>query len=158
MARTLKTYITDSGFYQLAVAAPSMKAALQAWEMKHNLFHQGLAHQTEDAAIIAAAEKQPGTVLRRPIGTKGAFKQTPDLPKVKPSKIRAVKSKPKIDRVALRRAEAALEKAQAAHRKRLHALDRAQAELDRRKDQEDLRFERERQKWQTRMDRAQRTK
>jgi hypothetical protein len=31
MARKLKTYQTSIGFYDLAVAAPSMKAALNAW-------------------------------------------------------------------------------------------------------------------------------
>jgi hypothetical protein len=31
MARKLKTYQTSLGFFDLAVAAPSMKAALEAW-------------------------------------------------------------------------------------------------------------------------------
>lgn len=31
MARKLKTYQTSLGFYDLAIAAPSMKAALEAW-------------------------------------------------------------------------------------------------------------------------------
>jgi len=30
MARKLKTYITNLGFFELAIAAPSMKAALEA--------------------------------------------------------------------------------------------------------------------------------
>lgn len=49
MARKLKTYVTTSGFYDLAVAAPSMKAALQIWGSNKNLFHQGFAKETEDA-------------------------------------------------------------------------------------------------------------
>ena len=43
MARKLKTYQTSLGFFDLAIAAPSMKAALQAWGSKTNLFHQGFA-------------------------------------------------------------------------------------------------------------------
>jgi hypothetical protein len=31
MARKLKTYQTSLGFFDLAMAAPSMKAALEAW-------------------------------------------------------------------------------------------------------------------------------
>src|SRR6478672_9602980 len=34
MARKLKTYTTSVGFFDLAVAAPSMKAALEAWGSK----------------------------------------------------------------------------------------------------------------------------
>src|SRR3954470_20464584 len=39
MARKLKTYQTSLGFFDQAIAAPSMKAALQAWGTKTNLFH-----------------------------------------------------------------------------------------------------------------------
>jgi hypothetical protein len=41
MPRKLKTYQTSQGFYDLAIAAPSMKAALEAWRASSNLFHQG---------------------------------------------------------------------------------------------------------------------
>ena len=36
MARKLKTYQTSIGFYDLAIAAPSMKAALEAWGTRTN--------------------------------------------------------------------------------------------------------------------------
>jgi hypothetical protein len=45
MARKLKTYQTSLGFFDLAAAAPSMKAALEAWGGDSNLFHQGAARQ-----------------------------------------------------------------------------------------------------------------
>ena len=45
MPRKLKTFTTSLGFFELAVAAPSMKAALEAWGSKSNLFHQGLAKE-----------------------------------------------------------------------------------------------------------------
>jgi hypothetical protein len=40
-AEELKTYQTSQGFYDLAIAAPSIKAALEAWGASSNLFHQG---------------------------------------------------------------------------------------------------------------------
>jgi hypothetical protein len=48
MARKLKTFQTSRGFYDLAIAAPSMKAALEAWGAGSNLFHQGIAKETDD--------------------------------------------------------------------------------------------------------------
>jgi hypothetical protein len=38
MARKLKTYETSLDFFDLAIAAPSMKAALEAWGADSNLF------------------------------------------------------------------------------------------------------------------------
>src|SRR5438874_13741391 len=64
MPRKLKTFVTESGFFELAVAAPSMKAALEDWGITVNLFQQGLARQTDDPAIVAAAQSAPGRVLR----------------------------------------------------------------------------------------------
>jgi hypothetical protein len=80
MARNLKTFITSMGFFDLAVAAPSMKAAMEAWGMKHNAFHRGTASQTNDRATIAAAMARPGTVVRRPVGTSEPFQQDAALP------------------------------------------------------------------------------
>lgn len=48
MPRRLKTYTTSAGFFDLAVAAPSMKAALEAWGSTRNLFHEGFAKASED--------------------------------------------------------------------------------------------------------------
>jgi colicin import membrane protein len=81
MPRRLKTYITNLGFFELALAAPSMKAALEAWGMGHNAFHQGFARETLDPKIVAATTAQPGVVLKRPVGTKGAFTENAKLPK-----------------------------------------------------------------------------
>lgn len=81
MARKLKTYQASIGFFDLAVAAPSMKAALQAWGAETNLFHQGLAKETDDPAIVAATLAKPGVVLRRPVGSDGAFSERAKLPK-----------------------------------------------------------------------------
>ncbi|HTW34423.1 MAG TPA: cell envelope biogenesis protein TolA [Rhizomicrobium sp.] len=94
MPRKLKTFVTNLGFFELAVAAPSMKAALEAWGLGQNAFKHGFAKETGDPKIVAAAEAAPGTVLRRPIGGTGPFKQHADLPKVTTAKTAAPSPKP----------------------------------------------------------------
>jgi hypothetical protein len=84
MARKLKTYQTSLGFFDLAIAAPSMKAALLAWGSDTNLFHQGFARETDDPAIVVATLAKSGVVLRRPVGSDGAFSEHAKLPKELP--------------------------------------------------------------------------
>ena len=107
MPRKLKTFVTKLGFFELAVAAPSMKAALEAWGLGHNAFKHGFAKETGDPKIVAAAESVPGTVLRRPIGSTGPFKEHADLPKVTAAKVAATKkaAAPKRPEPSMRRAE-----------------------------------------------------
>jgi hypothetical protein len=158
MPRKLKTFVTESGFFELAVAAPSMKAALKDWGIDVNLFQQGLARQTDDPAIIKAAESAPGQVLRRPIGSKQPFREGAELPEVKASphksKARsggkrssaARKAVGTVDLHAIREARAALEEAKARYRKRVAALDKERDALERRAEweEEDWRREKER--------------
>src|SRR6185437_7902597 len=80
MARKLKTFQTSLGFYDLAIAAPSMKAALEAWGAGSNLFHQGAAKETDDPEVVAATTSKPGVVLKRPAGSSGRFAEHADLP------------------------------------------------------------------------------
>ena len=79
MARKLKTYQTSLGFFEQAIAAPSMKAAMEAWGRRHNLFHQGAAKESHDPNEIAATMAKPGVVLRRPVGSDGPFGETSRL-------------------------------------------------------------------------------
>jgi hypothetical protein len=81
MARKLKTYQTSLGFFEQAIAAPSMKAALEAWGADSNLFHQGVAKESHDPDVIAATMAKPGVVLRRPVGSDGRFGEHAELPK-----------------------------------------------------------------------------
>jgi hypothetical protein len=158
MPRKLKTFVTESGFFELAVAAPSMKAALKDWGIDVNLFQQGLARQTDDPSIIKAAESAPGQVLRRPIGSRQPFREGAELPEVKgsPHKSKAKsggrrasaarKTVGTVDLRAIREARAALEDAKTRHRKRLAMLDKERADLERRVEweEEDWRREKER--------------
>ena len=92
MPRRLKTYQTSLGFFDLAVAAPSMKAAAEAWGSRTDDFKRGFAKRTDDSAIVAATMAKPGVVLRRPVGSKGTFIEHAKLPKGLP--VGAVNERP----------------------------------------------------------------
>jgi hypothetical protein len=80
MARKLRTFQTSLGFFDLAVAAPSRKAALEAWGAGSNLFHQGIAKETGDPEVVKATLARPGVVLKRPAGSSGRFSEHAELP------------------------------------------------------------------------------
>src|ERR1044071_8357379 len=92
MARRLKTYRTSVGFFDLAIAAPSMKAAADAWGLKTSEFRRGFARETHDPATVAATISKPGIVLRRPVGSSGPFTEHAELPKDLP--IEKLKERP----------------------------------------------------------------
>jgi hypothetical protein len=153
MARKLKTYQTSIGFFDLAVAAPSMKAALTAWDIKTNLFHQGFARETDDPVIVAATMAKPGVVLKRPVGSTGAFKAHAALPKVtveastgKPEQLAEAERAKQQERQALAvaKAEAALERAKARHDANTKKIRSEREALDRKAEAEDQRWEKER--------------
>ncbi len=84
MARKLRTFTTSAGFFDLAVAAPSMKAAIEAWGADEDLFRNGFAKVSEDPKAVAATMKKPGVVLRRPVGSADAYGEDPALPESLP--------------------------------------------------------------------------
>jgi colicin import membrane protein len=122
MPRKLKVYQTSQGFYDLAIAAPSMKAALNAWGTERNLFHQGFAREAQGAATIDAALAEPGVVLRRPVGSDQPFSAHSELPsaelldRTRKAKQQTGHAEPpghrKADEKSERRASAAFEKEQ----------------------------------------------
>ena len=140
MARKLKTYQTSLGFFDQAIAAPSMKAALAAWGADSNLFHQGAARETLDPDIIAATMAKPGVVLKRPVGSNGPFGEHAELPKNldqdgrkkpahKPS-AKAKKSSAQPDKAADRKAAQAYER-ERQHRERMEAREEAARQKER---------------------------
>jgi len=146
MARKLRTYQTSLGFFDQAIAAPSMKAALEAWGADSNLFHQGAARESDDPDVIAATMAKPGVVLRRPVGSNGPFGEHADLPvnlgrhgksKKAASKVASNAAGPKakktrgrpIDEVAEKKAAVAYEREQNRRER-----DRAKAEAARQKE------------------------
>jgi hypothetical protein len=159
MPRKLKSYVTSMGFFDLAIAAPSMKAALAAWGAHSNLFHQGIAKQTDDPEVVAVTVSKPGVILRRPVGSNEPFSEHAGLPTHLPGL--EVDSKPgnrrkrtkqaprKVDDRAAREAALKFEKAQ------------RQREAERRKERAALARERERreqaiEKAEAALDKAQR--
>jgi colicin import membrane protein len=121
MRRKLKVYQTSQGFFDLAVAAPSMKAALEAWGTSRNLFHQGYAKESEDSQVIAATMAKPGVVLQRPVGSNKPFREHAELPTASsieghslefkgPRKEAKAPKERKIDEKEERRAAAAFER------------------------------------------------
>jgi hypothetical protein len=71
----IKVYTANLGFYEVAVAARSQKMALAHWGMKRDLFREGLAKETRDHKAVDAAMCKVGMVVRRPLGSAGAFEE-----------------------------------------------------------------------------------
>jgi hypothetical protein len=71
MARApkLKVYRTPIGFHDAYVAAPSQKAALEAWGADANLFARGVAEIVTDASLSEEPLARPGEVVKRLRGT-----------------------------------------------------------------------------------------
>jgi hypothetical protein len=148
----LKVYCTPIGFHDALVAAPSQKAALEAWGAGTNLFSQGSAHVITDAKLTKVPLEHPGQVVKVPRGTRAeqlAAIEKQVLPKRSnrgEPEILPERSKPrarKPSNSALKKAEEALEKlkkSQAEQRERLEtereALERKLRELKRRHERE----------------------
>lgn len=69
MARKLKVFRTPIGFHDAYVAAPSRKAALQAWGADADLFARGMAEEVTDATLMKEPLTHPGQVVRKIRGT-----------------------------------------------------------------------------------------
>jgi len=160
MPRKLKVFRTPIGFHDAYVAAPSMKAALEAWGATTNLFARGTAEEVTDARLMAEPLAHPGQVIRvsrgdlkaqlkalgprkKPADRKAAPKREPEpSPRARP------RPPPKRDKVD--RAEAALAEARRKHRKermtleqQIDGLERKLAALDTRHAKQIGRLERQ---------------
>ena len=65
----LKVFRTPIGFHDAYVAAPSRKAALEAWGADSNIFAQGIAEEVTDPKLMEEPLADPGTVIRRVRGS-----------------------------------------------------------------------------------------
>lgn len=68
-AQKLKVYRTVAGFNDAYVAAPSQKAALEAWGSDRDLFARGIAELVTDPALTAEPLASPGVVVKHSRGT-----------------------------------------------------------------------------------------
>jgi len=153
MARKLKTYQTSLGFFDLAMAAPSMKAALEAWGADSNLFHQGAAKESHDPDVIVATMEKPGVVLRRPVGTDRPFSERAELPTdlggEKPTKAARKSKGPKTKKPSSRLVD------KAAERKAALAYEREQSRRELERAKEEAARQKERERRQQAVDKAQ---
>ncbi len=65
----LKVFVTPIGFHDAYVAAPSQKAALEAWGADSNIFAQGIAEQVTDPKLMEEPLASPGKVIKRVRGS-----------------------------------------------------------------------------------------
>ena len=136
MARKLKVFRTAAGFHDAYVAAPSRKAALEAWGADVDLFARGVAELVTDEKLMAEPLKKPGEVVMKSRG--GLADQLKALGPRKKAKPKAADEKasnkqtakpPKRDR--LDAAEAKLEEAERRHAKALGDLEKQRDAIDR---------------------------
>lgn len=145
-ARKLKVYRTSAGFYDVFVAAPSQKAAIEAWGADPKTFARGNAEIITDPALTAEPLAKPGVVIGKkrgglaeqlaalgpPPAARMKAKKTKN--ELKPALKRAAagaKPKPKPSREMLDRAEQALNSFEEEARRELAAIREREAALAR---------------------------
>ena len=143
MAPKLKVFRTHLGFYDVIVAAPSQKAALEAWGAGSNLFDHGFASVVADPALMEAALRKPGVVLKRQFGSQGEFSESGEslhAPKASPAEAAAQRARKTRDRAATEAARSARDAAKEQEREeRRSAKQRWEEEqqVPRRREQEE---------------------
>ena len=149
-AKKLKVFRTAIGFHDAYVAAPSQKAALEAWGSDTNLFARGAAELVTEPALTKAPLERPGEVIK--VSRGGAAEQIRALGKSPPkAKRRAAandhgdeeaatkstskprKRGPRPSRAMLERAEGALERADEKHREQVAAIKAEIEAIERRR-------------------------
>lgn len=144
-AGKLKVFRTSAGFYDAYVAAPSQKAAIEAWGADPQTFTRGNAEVVTDPALTAEPLARPGEVIRKKRGELSdqlaalgppppqARKRGPEPEPARAAK--AVRRKPaprpvpRPSREALERAEAALRDFEAEAREQIAQLRVREAAL-----------------------------
>ena len=147
--KKLKVFRTPIGFHDAYVAAPSQKAALEAWGTDTNLFARGAAEVVTDAELTREPLERPGEVVRvlrgseaeqiRALGNTGKSNRPSPRPSPdggrgsKKASGRSKKRGPRPSSAGVDKAEKAIARAEAKHRDALAGL-KAQAEaLDKRR-------------------------
>src|SRR3546814_2353078 len=69
MARALKVYKIPIGFHDAYVAAPTQKAAIEAWGSDKDVFQRKQAELVTDPELTKAPLESPGKVIKRLRGT-----------------------------------------------------------------------------------------
>ena len=162
--KKLKVFRTPIGFHDAYVAAPSQKAALEAWGSESNLFAAGAAELVTDPELVKEPLARPGEVVRRLRATAdeqvkalgaGGRKKKQAGSRVKPGTTKdggdkaSGKRAPRPSRAPVDKTEKALEQAEQRHRSALaklrseeQALERRRREVERKQRDERERLER----------------
>jgi hypothetical protein len=135
MARRLKVYAAEiDGLHEWIVAAANRPDALKAFGIHQDLFAQGMARDETDPVLVEQALKAPGTPLRRPKGSDGAFAPASGDADWSAAEPKGAKARPKKkpDRKALDRAEARLTEIEDKHHQALDDIAAERERLDQR--------------------------
>lgn len=151
-ATKLKVYRTPIGFHDAYVAAPSQKAAIEAWGSDKDVFQRGRAELVTDPELTKEPLANPGKVIKRLRGTeaeqiaalgevsepekrpkKNAKAEPEERAEAKPARKTKAKPppkpKPRPSRARLDEAEQALAEAEARHDEALRDLREREAAL-----------------------------
>jgi hypothetical protein len=157
----LKVYRTPIGFHDAFVAAPSQKAALEAWGADTNLFGRGIAEQVTDAKLTRVPLENPGQVVKVLRGTPAEqlaaleAQEPPTRRKAQAPEIVAKQPKkrvPKPSRTAVAKAQDALDRLEKRQEGEIAKLEEQQEALERKLRDLKRRHEGERDKAQRRLD------
>jgi hypothetical protein len=126
-AAKLKVFRTPIGFHDAYVAAPSQKAAIEAWGSDRDLFARGEAELVSDPKLAAEPLANPGKVIKRLRGT--AKEQIAALPPNRSRKAKPRKDEPRHAKASSAR-ELSKPKAEPGPRPSRAKLDRAEAAIE----------------------------
>lgn len=136
MPRALKVFRLPIGFHDAYVAAPSQKAAAEAWGSDVAVFARGEAELVTDAKLTKEPLASPGKVIKRLRGTAeeqiaalGADEAPTGRKTAAPARKKTQKPRP--SRAALEKAEAALAAAEASQAEARQELAAREAALAR---------------------------
>ena len=169
----LKVFRTPIGFHDAYVAAPSQKAALEAWGTGTNLFAAGAAELVTDPRLTKEALARPGEVIRVVRGTAdehvralgkdrktkkaGGDRPTPGPARERESGKERKARKPRPSLAPVERAEKALERAEGRQRAELEKLRAEQQAIERRRRELEREHRAERDKLRQAVDEARET-
>jgi hypothetical protein len=131
-AQKLKVYRTPIGFHDAYVAAPSQKAALEAWGSDANLFARGLAEIVTDDALTREPLQQPGKIIKRLRGSEDEHLAAlpADVPKPHRSESKSGSSSQPTGRAASRKPSPAKPKRKPKPRPSRGTLEAAERDLE----------------------------
>lgn len=184
MPRALKVFRLPIGFHDAYVAAPTQKAAIEAWGSDKDVFQRGQAELVTDPELTREPLESPGKVIKRLRGTAAeqiaALGETPapaprrksgsssdarpgprlapgndnDRPARKAKPKPPPKPKPRPSREKLDKAEQALAEVEARHEAALKVLREREAALAREREALETKQDAERERLEERREKA----